>query len=85
MRNLDYQQRLLRLDLTTLRTRKLKGDLIQMFKLVNSYEQIEFNKGINFGLNTKLGSQKYELRRNSYCLTSVRDLTFFTKSCKWME
>ena len=69
LRDLDYTQRLSRLELSDLRSRRLRGDLIQMYKVANKYEHVEFNKGINYSLNTKSVDRRYELRRNCHCLT----------------
>ena len=69
LHDLDYKERLNSLQLTDLSTRRLRGDLIQMYKVANNYEYIEFNKGINYSLNTRSESKRYELRRNCSCLT----------------
>ena len=46
VRNLDYQDRLNILGLTTLEARRQRGDLIQTFKVLRGYEKVEFNKPI---------------------------------------
>ena len=40
MRDLSYQSRLLQCGLTTLETRRLRGDQIEVFKIVNGYEDV---------------------------------------------
>jgi ribonuclease P/MRP protein subunit RPP40 len=46
VRNLDYQDRLNHLGLTTLEARRQRGDLIQTFKVLRCYEKAEFNTPI---------------------------------------
>ena len=43
VRNLDYQDRLNLLGLTTLEARRQRGDLIQTFKVLKGYEKVDFN------------------------------------------
>ena len=41
LRDLSYESRLLQCGLTTLETRRLRGDQIEVFKIVNGYEDVE--------------------------------------------
>ena len=43
LRDLSYESRLLQCSLTTLETRRLRGDQIEVFKIVNGYEDIDRN------------------------------------------
>ena len=43
LKHLCYERRLLERRLTTLETRRLRGDLIQVFKILNGYEDINSN------------------------------------------
>ena len=43
LRDLSYESRLLECGLTTLETKRLKGDHIGVFKIVNGYEDIDRN------------------------------------------
>ena len=43
LRDLSYKSRLLRCGLTTLETRRLRGDQIEVFKIVNGYEDVDRN------------------------------------------
>ena len=43
LRNLSYENRLLQYGLTTLETKRLRGDQIEVFKIVNGYEDIDTN------------------------------------------
>ena len=40
---LPYEQRLVRLGLTTLELRRIRGDLIQVFKIVHGFVKLAFN------------------------------------------
>ena len=46
LRDLSYESRLLQCGLTTLETRRLRGDQIEVFKIVNSYEDVQMLIGI---------------------------------------
>ena len=43
LRDLSYKSRLLQCGLTTLETRRLRGDQIEVFKIVNGYEDVDRN------------------------------------------
>ena len=43
LRDLTYEERLKECGLTTLETRRLRGDQIEVFKISNGYENIESN------------------------------------------
>ena len=62
LRNLEYEQRLSILGLTNLKTKRIRRDLIQMYKLINKMELVNFKNGINFSRNKKLEDKGYNLR-----------------------
>jgi hypothetical protein len=43
LRHLEYEDRLKALNLTTLEVRRLRGDLIQVFKILKGFEKVELN------------------------------------------
>ena len=43
LRNISYEMRLKECGLTTLQTRRLRGDQIEVFKILNGYENIDRN------------------------------------------
>ena len=65
LKHLDYPHRLDKLNLTDLRTRRQRGDLIQMYKLVNKLEALNLVNGLNFSLVANTGRSNYNLRRHS--------------------
>ena len=40
---LSYEERLKRLHLTTMETRRLRGDLIEVFKLIKGFKNVNYN------------------------------------------
>ena len=43
LRDLSYKRRLLQCGLTTLKTRRLRGDQIEVLKIVKRYEDVDRN------------------------------------------
>ena len=43
LRNISYEMRLKECGLTTLESRRLRGDQIEVFKILNGYENIDRN------------------------------------------
>ena len=41
LNNLSYEQRLAKLDMTTLETRRLRGDMIEVYKIVKGFDDVE--------------------------------------------
>ena len=68
-RNLPYKIRLKRLNLTTLATRRRRGDLIQMYKIVHKQDTVNWHS--NFNNNTTI-KRVYGSRGNGYRI--VREL-----------
>ena len=69
IRNLSYENRLRKLELTTLKDRRLRGDLIQMFKIMNKMEKCDRYNRFKIILNQVRGHCfKYfkEITRQSY-------------------
>ena len=58
-RNISYEMRLKECGLTTLETRRLRGDQIDVFKILNGYENIDRN--IFFLLRKREGLEDMEL------------------------
>ena len=48
VKNLPYETRLKKLELTTLEQRRCRGDLLQMYKIIFGLEEVRLLKGLNF-------------------------------------
>lgn len=74
--NLSYEERLQKLQLTTLETRRLRGDLIEVFKILKGYENI--NKDLFFqhsqsnlrGHSLKLSKKRVRLDISKYSFSN---------------
>ena len=65
---LEYEQRLKRLNLTTLKERRLRDDLIEMYKVIISREPIDWGKPLNLRKNVKVSGFTESVRGNSLSL-----------------
>jgi len=82
IRHLSYSERLRKLNLPTLRYRRHRGDMIEVFKILHNIYDKEVTEGIlNLSTNTstrghslKLSTQRsrLELRRNSFAVRVVK-------------
>jgi len=82
LQHMSYEERLSNLGLTTLEARRVRGDLIEIFKIVHGYESIDFNfffrnrrysglRGHNLTLEvnrTRLNVRKYSFSNRSISL-----------------
>ena len=68
---LCYERRLLECRLTTLETRRLTGDLIEVFKILNGYEDIDSN--IFFKLNEDNMTRQKAALLNPYSRLDKRE------------
>ena len=84
LRNISYEMRLKECGLTTLETRRLRGEQIEVFKILNGYENIDRN--IFSRLRKREGLEDMELheQRNSVDYSYYK-ITIFTKNSKRME
>ena len=65
LRNLSYEKRLKQLDMFTLHKRRIRGDMIEVFKILNKFDKI--NPEVLFKMNnasvTRGNGMKLKLRR----------------------
>ena len=80
LRDLRYEERLKECGLTTLETRRLRGDQIELFKILNGHENIESNiffeineskitRGHNYKLVKKQG--RLDVRKYSFSQRTI--------------
>ena len=62
---LQYEERIKRFSLTTLKDRRLRGDLIEMYKVTSSRESINWVKPLNLRKNVDISGPAANVRGNS--------------------
>jgi hypothetical protein len=81
---LEYEERLKRLRLTTLKDRRLRGDLIEMYKVMCGRESINWVKPLNLRKNVEISGPAANTRGNSL---NMRRESFSSKIrnsfCSW--
>ena len=84
LRDLTYEERLKECGLTTLETRRLRGDQIEVFKILNGYENIDSNiffeikeSKITRGHNYTLVKKQSRLDVRKYSFHSDRGPSMF--------
>ena len=65
LRDLSYDDRLKECGLTTLETRRLRGDQIEVFKILNGHENIDPN--IFFKIKTGKITRRQKLQQSQIC------------------
>ena len=63
IKNMDYNTRLKLLNLSSLEDRRKRGDPIQIFKILNGFEVVNFRNESNLTRN-----KVYNLRRHNRCM-----------------
>jgi hypothetical protein len=63
--DLSYEQRLHNLDITTLETRRIRGDLIEVFKLLHGFEDVSFDNFFTFNVGNLRG-HRFKLFKNRF-------------------
>ena len=58
--------------LSDLKSRRLRGDLIQMYKIVNNLEKVTFKNGLNFSSSAVPSIRIFNLKRHSKMLHRER-------------
>ena len=74
-RDLSYESRLLQRSLTTLETRRLRGDQVEMFKIVSGYEDVDRNMFFKLKEDSRTRGQKAALVKEQ-CRLDMRKYSF---------
>ena len=75
LRDLNYESHLLQRGLTTLETRRLRGDQIEVFKIVNGYEDVDRNMFFKLKKGSRTRGHKAALVREQ-CMLDTRKYSF---------
>ena len=90
LRDLSYEERLKECGLTTLETRRLRGDQIEVFKILNGYENIDRNMFFSLkkdsrtrGHEVKLVKDQYRLdiRKHSFSQRTINEWNKLSTDC----
>ena len=75
LRDLSYESHLLQCGLTTLETRRLRGDQIEVFKIVNGYEDVDRNMFFKLKEGSRTRGHKAALVKEQ-CRLDMRKYSF---------
>ena len=90
LRDLSYEERLKECGLTTLETRRLRGDQIEVFKILNGYENIDRNMFFSLkkdsrtrGHEVKLVKDqcRLDIRKHSFSQRTINDWNKLSTDC----
>ena len=84
LRNITYEMRLKECGLTTIETRRLRGDQIEVFKILNGYENIGRNIFVTVKEARRTRGHGVILAKKQ-CRLDIRQYFIFTKNSKRME
>ena len=73
--SLSYEQRLVHLNLTSLKLRRLRGDLIQVFKIVHGFDRLSFDDFFTLSQSTRTRGHSLKLRK-SFSRLDIRKYSF---------
>ena len=75
LRDLSYEERLKECGLTTLETRRLRGDQIEVFKILNGYENIDRNMFFSLKKDSRTRGREVKLVKDQ-CRLDIRKHSF---------
>ena len=75
LRDLSYEERLKECGLTTLETRRLRGDQIEVFKILNGYENIDINMFFSLKKDSRTRGHEVKLVKDQ-CRLDIRKHSF---------
>jgi len=75
LKKLPYGERLRQLKLPTLKYRRLRGDMIEVFKIIHKYYDIRASINFNFNPVGSTGGNKFKLQKEM-CRYDIRKYSF---------
>ena len=84
LRDLSYESRLLQCGFTTLETRILRGDQIEVFTIMNGYENVDRNMFVKLKEGSRTRGHKAALNKEQ-CRLDMRNYSFSQRVINEME
>jgi len=66
LRDLPYTKRLDRLKLWTLEERRIRADLLEVFKMIHGFTNVKFESFFQFDINTRTRGHSYKLQKSRF-------------------
>ena len=86
LRDLSYEERLKECGLPTLETRRLRGDQIEDFKIINGYENIDNDRDVFFSLKKDSRTRGHEVKLvKDQCRLDIRKHSFSQRTINEMN
>ena len=83
-RSLSYEERLQRLGLTSLDTRRLRGDLIEVFKIFKGFGNIKYTQFVTMS-DTGLRGHKLKIHKPQLGSFGYQKIFLFNKGYRGVE
>ena len=83
MRNIPYEDRLKRLNLFSLETSRLRGELIQVFKILHGYDDIDWRKLFNRDTTSVTRSNGFKLRGKRFHTDVAKNFFTYKVTNEW--
>jgi ribonucleases P/MRP protein subunit RPP40 len=64
IKNLSYEERLVKTNLTTLDDRRTRGDLIEVFKMIKGISNVDYREFLTLVVSSKTRGHKFKLEKN---------------------
>ena len=80
LRNISYEMRLKECGLTTLETRRLRGDQIEVFNIFNGYENIDRNISLTI-LSLAKTQCRLDIRKFSFSQRTINEWNRLSADC----
>ena len=79
----SYEQRLRELDIHSLETRRLRGKLIEVFKILNTFDNIDYRQFFRFDFNDITRSNGYKLCHKRFQTNIAKNFFSYDVISKW--
>ena len=78
MKKFTYEERLKKLHLFSLEKRRLRGDMIEVYKIVHDIDKVNINNLFEFRTDTRIRKHNYHLKIKKHVHKNIT-LHFFTR------